>query len=167
MTRIIVTEKYKDGLIFCVKCKRNLPRESFPEYNLKKSYYCCKECLKKETREYNIKTRKYKGTRRTQEEIEKEKREELLKNPYEEINSTTERLTKNIGTYKEKEGLICGYCDKQGYVIANEKNLCEKHFLIECLGMGKPLGERTNSNSQEVKRKVRILSRLENLGVKI
>lgn len=156
-----------NGLILCVKCKRNLPRESFPEYNLNKSYYCCRECLKKELREYNIKTRKYKGTRRTHEEIEKEKQEELLKNPYEEMNLAIKRLTENIGEYKEKEDNICGFCNEQAYVIANERKLCQKHFLIECLAMGKPLGERTNSNSQEVKRKVRILKRLKELGIEL
>lgn len=157
-----------NGLILCVKCKRNLPRESFPEYNLNKSYYCCRECLKKETREYHVKIGKYKGTRRTHEEIEKEKQEELLKNPYEEMNLAIERLIKNLGEYEQKENHICGFCSRQGYVIANGKELCEIHFLIvECLAWCKPLGNRSNADKGEFQRRVRILERLEELGMKI
>lgn len=141
MPKISVMERFKDSLILCSYCKKYLPKESFFDWSLRKNEYCCKDCRRKYANERN-----YKHGVKSREEIRREREQkeqkELLENPFEEINLTIAKVVKNLGEYKEKKGYVCGYCDRDGYVIANGKNLCEKHFLIvECLSDCKPLSK--------------------------
>jgi hypothetical protein len=168
MPKVTVLERFKDNLVFCSYCKKYLPRESFFDWSLRKNEYCCKECRRKVQNEWHRKHGK-KSKEEIRKEIEQREEKELLENPFEQINRTVKKLTQNLGEYQEKEdNHICGYCNEQRYVNANGKNLCEKHFLIvECLLGCKPLGYFSTIKKGECQRRVRILERLEELGVEI
>jgi hypothetical protein len=158
-------ERFKDGLVLCSSCKRYLPRESFFEWQLRKGKYDCKECHRKYANEYNHRH----GVKSREEQIrEREENRQKELDPFEEINFAVEKVTKDIGEYQEKEGHVCGYCDKESYVISNERKLCKIHFLIvDCLLGCKPLGKTIKFESYEFQRRLRILQNLEKLGVEI
>jgi ATPase subunit of ABC transporter with duplicated ATPase domains len=169
MPRII--ERYKDNLILCCRCKRYLPREAFFESHLKRNQFDCKECHRKYVNEYN-----HKRGVKTWEERKKEQEENRQKEfpsdpyqqqPYQQINSTIERLLKARGEYQQKEDHVCGYCDLQATVGLNGKKYCRKHFLIHCLTLGKSLTNTCNLSSEEPQRKIKILEELEKLGVNL